>query len=37
MRYDIASGNRKGGQVYDGNDNLIGQIYYNGRFTKQND
>ena len=35
--YDIGSGNWTGGQVYDENDNLIGQIYYNGKFTQQND
>ena len=35
--FDIGSGNWIGGQVYDDNDNVIGQIYYNGRFTKQND
>ena len=35
--YDIGSGNWTGGQVYDDNDNLIGQIYYNGKFTRQND
>ena len=35
--YDIGSGNWIGGQVYDENDNLIGRICYNGRFTRQND
>ena len=35
--YNIGSGNWIGGQVYDVNDNVIGQIYYNGRFAKQND
>ena len=35
--FDIGSGNWTGGQVYNDNDNLIGQIHYNGRFTRQND
>ena len=35
--YDIGSGNWIGGQVYDDDGNLIGQIHYNGRFTRQND
>ena len=35
--YDIGSGNWTGGQVYDDRGNLIGQIYYNGKFTRQND
>ena len=35
--FNIGSGNWTGGQVYDENDNLIGQIYYNGGFTRQND
>ena len=34
--FDIGSGNWTGGQVYDENDNLIGQIHYNGKFTQQN-
>ena len=35
--FNIGSGNWTGGQVYDENDNLIGRICYNGRFTRQND
>lgn len=35
--FDIGSGNWIGGQVYDENDNLIGRIHYNGKFTRQND
>ena len=34
--FDIGFGNWIGGQVYDENDNLIGRICYNGRFTRQN-
>ena len=32
--FNIGSGNWTGGQVYDENDNLIGRIHYNGRFTR---
>ena len=35
--FDIGSRNWTGDQVYNDNDNLIGQIHYNGRFTRQND
>ena len=35
--YYIGGGNWTGGQVYDDNGNLIGRIYYNGRFIQQND
>lgn len=35
--YYIGGGNWTGEQVYDDNGNLIGRIYYNGRFIQQND
>ena len=35
--YYIGGGNWTGGQVYYDNGNLIGRIYYNGRFIQQND